>query len=119
MKLTHQFVDLKDFDGDKAGPRILVKRKANEVWYVPENPVNFDHATAYRQTRFGESVLVPLMRTTVPRSLEGKMAFMAAIGSLAMVPAQFTPVRMHVVVGTPVREVGPDDELWIGFAFQV
>ena len=120
MIVTHAFLPLDQFAGDREGPRVVIPRETREeVWLLPSEPLSFDRSVQFRQSAAGDGVMIPLMRTQAPRDVAGKAAFFASLGTTVRLSVPHDELlRLHVVVGLPITEHPTHDEVWIGLALR-
>jgi len=131
MEITHQILDVAQYEANQWRPATVIDRKPAERWLVRDLPlgINDKPTKEWGWVLEGPHVQIPLFpylsngnSPAVAIAFACELAFRA----LSMINTSVDVRRVHIVVGDPVQEVSdiPDTQVpllrfWLGFGFSV
>jgi hypothetical protein len=130
VEITHQILNITEYEAKQLRPATVVDRKPAERWLVRELPIGIaDKPTKeWGWVLEGQHVRIPLfpylVNGTLPSVALAYACELAVKVSLS-INSQVDIRRVHVVVGDPVQEITdiPDSppvlRFWLGFGFSI
>lgn len=131
MEITHEVLDIQQYEANQWRPATVIDRKPAERWLVRDLPigVNDKPTKEWGWVLEGQHVRIPLfpyISNSSNPSVAIAFACELAFRIVSMLSENVKIKRVHVVVGDPVQEVtdipdapGPLLRFWIGFGFAI
>lgn len=131
MEITHQILDIEQYEAGQIRPATLIERKPAERWLIRDLPVGItDKPTKeWGWVMEGSHIRIPLFpyisngnHPSVAIAFACELAFRV----MSMVGKKVEIRRVHIAIGDPVQEVTdiPDSptpvlRFWLGFGFSI
>ncbi len=117
MELTYNKINLGAHESQGQKPGDLITRgHANEVWFVPFSPLDFQNPPDWRHYRRERHVYIPVFPYLVPNNPADALGFAFQLGVRAIHDLGGKPARrLHLAIGEPVNQVFDEtlqDTVW-------